>query len=105
MAVLYLPPETDDLGTVTHYGRIFQARFDSDAGTVFLLHCTDDADTPVAERPPAAIANVSTRVWSKLTLYDPELYKESQMFHSWTLELRDAVMIALHRHRNENRPD
>ncbi|MFC4335257.1 hypothetical protein [Salininema proteolyticum] len=96
MTVLYLPPDTTDLGTLHHYEHVFDVRHDADAGTVFLLEPTDD-DTPIQERVPAVIAVCGQGVWAKLTLYSDELYKQARTFPDWENEIRDAIMIHVKR--------
>ncbi|MFC4337048.1 hypothetical protein [Salininema proteolyticum] len=98
MAVLYLPPDTTDLGTIQHYGQTFEVRHDADAGLVYLLYPGTDADdTPVAQRAPAIIACCGGGVWAKLTIYCDQQYQLSRTFTDWENELRDAIAILVQR--------
>ncbi|MFC4334621.1 hypothetical protein [Salininema proteolyticum] len=99
MPVLYLPPDTEDLGAIYHYGQRFEVRLDAGAGTAFLLYpASPDDDTPVAERTPAVIANCSRGVWAKITIYCDKQYRLSRTFTNWEHEIRDSIMLLVRRH-------
>ncbi|MFC4336117.1 hypothetical protein [Salininema proteolyticum] len=94
MPVLYLPPDTADLGSVTHDGDAFDVRFDERSRHVYLIP-REAADCPVAERPPAVMAALHNCASPAIVIYSQDLYLRSRQVPGWTDDLGAKIARAV----------
>ncbi|MFC4334940.1 hypothetical protein [Salininema proteolyticum] len=94
MTNAYMPPDTTDLGTITHAGQELRLRLHPATGGVYLF-TPDPGNRPVEKRPPAVIADCRHRHSPRITIYSAELHERFLSVPDWKVRLCDKIALAV----------